>query len=189
MVRRSRARYDWVNGTITQAVIGSAGAQLNINLWSPTTLGVRTTIMRIVGEIHVGSDPDDFSSDTSGGGHIDNTLYAGIQVVNRVIGSGGVARDPANADDREGREWMWLKSWRNAYIIKDGTQEPPDWFMPFSDVGGQMAHVDIRVKRIIDRSQDELLLSFMQVNRLASGTCATDTWAISANLRMLLLSA
>ncbi len=171
---RPKRSTDWHNADLTligESVI--AGVQNNTALWTPVTLEDEATVVRIVGTIWVAPDPD-FDIQ----GLLTSTLHMGIQKVNRAAGAVGTARDPLGADDREGGEWMWMsQAFQHAYVTSS-TEEPPNKYVQLSPLSSYNPYIDIRVKRKIDKSQDEIILSFK-----SSG----GDWFISSNLRMLVM--
>ncbi len=171
---RPKRGTDWHNADITlngQSLL--AGVQANTALWTPVTLEDQATVVRIVGTLWVAPDPD---FDIQGA--LTSTLHMGIQKVNRAAGAVGTARDPLLADDREGTEWMWMgQAFQHAYVTSS-TEEPPSQYIQLSDMGSYNPYIDIRVKRKIDKSQDEIILSLK-----ASG----GDWFTSCNLRMLIM--
>ncbi len=172
--RSARRGTDWHNADITTTFFQVvAGVQLNISLWTPALLDEDATVVRIVGTIFSALQvPDDVT-----GLHHD-TLNMGIQIVNRSKGIVGTERSPAIADDREGSEWMWMGQNFHASNITDGTENPPNSWVKWSESNGYNPYIDIRVKRKIDKSQDEILLSFLSTN---------NDWSCSSNIRMLIM--
>lgn len=165
---------DWHNADITGAgatVLDSI--QTNTALWSPVTLDDKATVVRIVGTIHCAPSPDvDVAS------IITSTLHMGIQKVNRAAGAVGTARNPRLADDREGSEWMWMGQAFYHARTTSSAEFPPNQLLDWTR-GGYNPYIDIRVKRKIDKSQDEIILS---MNPQGSD------WVVSCNLRMLVMA-
>lgn len=177
--RAPRRAVDWVDGvTTTTCFTVLANIQNNINLWTPATLDDDATVVRIVGTIHCAPlMTDDLVGQNCG------TLAMGIQVVNRAKNSTGVARDPSILDDREGSEWMWLgQAFFSNFFAADLSTTPSATVIK-NDCGFYNPYVDIQVKRKIDKSQDELLLSLTP----HSAPAGVD-WRVSANLRVLLMA-
>ncbi len=183
-----RRHSDWSLGA-NEETFPLTGSVTNVTLWTPVSNKEAGTIIRIVGEVHVRGDVNDWGTLASGGGKLDQTVHMGVQVVNRALGAAGTARDPSGDDDYEGKEWMWRKTVNLAYTITDGTMEPPDWYIPLSEavLGGTNDHVDIKVKRKLDLSQDELVFSSRLVNRVATGALSAQRPAIGLHLRLLML--
>lgn len=173
--RTARRGTDWHNAAITSGSVNLvANVQSNFNLWSPSTLDEDATVVRIVGTIYAAAlVPVDVTSIT----YLD-TLNMGIQVVNRAKNVTGSERSPGLADDREGGEWMWMGQKFHASTITDGTQTPANAWMDHQGGEGYNPYIDIRVKRKFDKSQDEILLSYLSLNR---------DWVVSHNLRMLIM--
>ncbi len=171
---RPKRGTDWHNADTTP--IGGAvlvGVQLNTALWSPVTLEDNATVVRIVGTLWVAPDPD-FDIQ----GTLTSTLHMGIQIVNRAAGAVGTARDPSLPDDREGGEWMWLGQAFQHARVTSSTEEPPSQYIQLSPLSSYNPYIDIRVKRKIDKSQDEIILSIKPLG---------GDWFVSCNLRMLVM--
>ncbi len=172
--RKPRRGTDWHNAELnTSAFSVAANVQSNTALWTPTLNDDNATVVRIVGWIHVAPQvPVDVT------GFRTDTLNMGIQVVNRVLNSAGVARDPALADDREGSEWMWMGQAFHVSHTTTSAEFPPSTNLWLSQDSKYNPQIDIRVKRKIDKSQDEIVLSIRSLNL---------DWSISSNLRMLIM--
>ncbi len=174
--RQSRTKatrtLSWANADITQSSsLVVNGVQSNTTLFAPSGTNEKMTVTRIIGTIYVAIDPSDLTVGTN-----ISTLHMGIQVVSRAIGAAGQARSPANADDREGHEWMWLGHAFHCAEVTDGTGVPPDWYIPTHENGAYKPYIDITVKRVLKENQDELVLSMHPVGL---------DWHVSCNLRML----
>ena len=116
------------------------------------------TVTRIRGQIHVSL----VSAFDGTVGLKTANLALGIQVVNLAQNVAGSERNPAQADDLEGGEWMWLRHYSATWRVTSGVDTPPDWFIPVGGdvlLGGQPPDVDVKAQRKIDLSQDEVMLS------------------------------
>ena len=180
--RRKRPNYDWVDA-VSQFTGVTTASQSNVTLLSPVTGKEEATVIRIVGSIYPYVD---MTGSDGAAGSWESALHLGIQVVNRAAGSSGTARSPATSDDREGKEWMWLRTYATRFIITSDVQIPPDWYIPLGGVlvGDRDPSVDIKVKRRLDLSQDELILS-AAVETTATGITGVD-WFMRQDLRILL---
>ncbi len=111
----------------------------------------------------------------------------GIQLVNRERGSSGDERNPAAADDREGHEWLWMRHASFSWSTYKTSGTPPrnleNWWVPTWNVGGFDEHIDVRVMRKLDLSQDELLFSVAGHNQFGSN----QAFDMIVNLRLLLM--
>jgi len=143
---------DWSG--INESISLSSVANLqHVNLWQPVVELERATVTRIRGCINMDIIP------VGSVASFQCKVSVGIQVVNRAQGTSGVARDPALVDDLEGGEWLYLRQhtarWRETGIV-DGFE------ITGGDIltGGLVTDVDVKAQRIIDLSQDELLVSF-----------------------------
>ncbi len=178
---------EWHTGVRAFSTTQLAGVITNVTLLPTATLLETVTVMRIVGHVSVVPDVIDVANWGVGGGTIDTSIEMGVQVVNRVAGGVGAARNPAVPDDREGKEWMWRRAYRRAYRLTDGTDEPPDWLLTLHEIGADKTQVDITVKRRVDLSQDEIILSHVQTNRTAGAELASLQFVLLIDLRILLL--
>lgn len=180
---KSTRTLDWFNGSTNQLLtVVSDGAQQDLELITPITQGEHVTLTRIVGEVQLAIKTVDASFNVVGDtGHIIN---CGIQVVNRARGLGGTTREPNRADDREGREWMWMRHYFRVWQINDAVAggPPSEWYIPVTDTGGEDQHVDIKVQRKIDLSQDAVIFS---VNATSIWGGAR-TFEVLTNLRLLI---
>ena len=173
-----RRMTDWQPGQIAHLSLLGDGAQQNTPLWSSTTGGDTATLVRIVGQVHV--MPQIELAEAIAEGY----LYAGVSIVPRVQGAVGVAADPSAIDDRE-VSWMWLNSWAHRHVVTTNLEALPDWFIPSTNTGGDNPQVDIKVKRKIDLSNDEVVLSFKAISRFGGNFL----WSVQVSLRILILEA
>ncbi len=151
-----RRMTDWT-GNKEQVDIDSVSPLAHINLWTPVSEQEKVTVTRIRGEIHI--HMSEFPLET---GDKAFRVYAGIQVVNRAQNIVGNPRSPAVNDDLEGGEWLWLRSWSAAWTVTGAAASPPDWFIPLGGgllTGANNETVDVKAQRIIDTSQDEVILT------------------------------
>lgn len=167
---------DWT-GVQFNATVTSLSSIENINLWTPVVLDKQATIIRIVGDIHIFPNNSVLDNPVE----VEFSVTSGIQVVNRAAGTSGAARDPQLTDDLEGGEWMYLRQYC-FQVTSHGTAGSVDVHALSPDlVGANGSHIDIRVKRKMDLSQDELLLT-------VSGFGAGLDVKICGMLRMLWMS-
>ncbi len=178
--------YDWREGLAT--FDETSLTQQNLTLLGPVGTQEHATVTRIVGRVSVVWGAAQIAN-LAAVGHYDGIIACGIQIVNRAAAAPGVARKPELLSDREGGEWMWLRQYRrSAAITADaaGGGAPADWWIPTSETGQDDTMVDIKVRRRIDLSQDEVLFSHTQVNRVASGSLSAISFFVRADLRLLL---
>jgi len=168
---------DW-SGIVFDDNIVTAAPVEHVNLWTPVTEDKHATVVRIVGEIYVAPNTLALQSE----GAFSFFVSAGIQVVNRAAGTTGAARNPRLEDDLEGGEWLWLRHYCFQYVAEvDGTSGAVTHLTGMQDfVNYPDPHVDIRVKRKLDLSQDELLLT-------VAGQGTSMDVSFCGSLRMLLL--
>jgi len=167
---------DW-SGIKFDENVTTVSPTANVNLWTPVTEDKSATVVRIVGEIYV--SPGTLALQTLGA--FDFNVSVGIQVVNRAAGSTGTARNPRNEDDLEGKEWLWLRHYCFKYVTAVDAGNEVIFITGMQDfVDKPDPHVDIRVKRKLDLSQDELLLSI-------AGSGTSMDVDMCGGLRMLLL--
>jgi len=159
--------------------IGTVAPITHVNLWTPVQEDKKATLVRIVGDLHV--FPDTIIMQEVGA--FEFVVNAGIQVVNRALNTAGTARSPSIEDDLEGGEWLWRKSYCFRWVMTAHASVGSLEYKPSSPdlVGSNSSHVDIKVKRKLDLSQDELLLSI-------SGTGASLAVQAIGTLRMLLMA-
>ncbi len=160
---RSTRTLAWRNGSRNVRIdltagVGAPGVQVNSTLLTPITQGEHITLTRVVGTCHVVPDFTDVTNHAEGATII--AVNVGIQVVNRAAGAVGTARSPATADDREGREWIWMMTYLLGWTVTPSAGVPAGVYIPMHvEKGVNPAAVDIRVQRKIDDSQDELVFS------------------------------
>lgn len=187
--RRTQQRlYDWREG-VTDITTTANATQRDVTLLGPVGTQERATITRIVGSVSVTYESTGVVAAMTATGQFDSVIHMGIQVVNRAKGVPGSARNPATLSDREGKEWMWLRSYRRSALIANmviGASDLAPWWIPLDATGSDDTRVDIKVKRRIDLSEDELLLSITQFNLLASGSMSAITFRVQSDLRVLL---
>lgn len=166
---------DW-SGINEQVTLSAVAPLVHMNLWQPVVELERATVTRIRGCINFEIAPEQLT-----GSHV-AIVSVGVQVVNRAQGTSGTARDPSNVDDLEGGEWLYLRQHVAAWTITGSVGTPPDAFIANGGdiLSGYNADVDIKAQRIIDLSQDELLLSF------AISVTGSDTVTARAHMRLLL---
>ncbi len=184
--RKSGRILEWHRGisTFTETVLNTVqNVTLLINVAEAETV----TIMRIVGSVTFAPDAAEVDSLPASPGAIDSKIECGIQIVNRVAGGTGTARNPGISDDREGKEWMWRRLYRRSYVVTRSVDNPPDWWIPMHETGEDSSTVDIKVKRRIDLSQDELVFSHLHSARIATGNLAALEYFGHIDLRILLL--
>lgn len=171
-----RRHTDWSGIHINEEVT-VAQSVLQVPIWTPVAEDKKATVVRIVGDLHIIPSTDQMQNP----GAFAFNVFAGIQVINRAQGVAGNPRLPQQPDDLEGGEWLWLRSycfrWVNQGVTGDVRMHgaSPDMF------GGNGSHLDIRVKRKLDLSQDELQLTVQ-----GNGTFLTVE--VCGMLRMLLMA-
>ena len=183
----------WVDGA-TGACIGATAVAFatppvstHFNLIGTSTERDKATLVRMVGEVDVNINSDSVNFLPAAGGSYRSliTVFMGIQIVNRVQGAAGVPRDPHLVDDRQGGEWLWMRSVQLAWHMysETATTTLTNWFVPTWNVGGYDPHVDIRVKRKLDLLQDDVVFS------LSAATCIGPDQLVEStmNLRGLLM--
>jgi len=168
---------DW-SGVLFDDNIVTAAPIEHVNIWTPVTEDQHATVVRIVGEIYV--SPSTLALQSLGA--FSFKVAAGIQVVNRALGTTGTARSPLIEDDLEGGEWLWLRHYCFQYVTTvDGTSGDVIYLTGMQDfIEAPDPHVDIRVKRKLDLSQDELLLT-------VAGQGTSMDVSFCGGLRLLLL--
>ncbi len=185
---RSQRKLDWAEGVAAfDATLVDMVENTTILLNLPNK--ERQTVMRIVGSVSMVPKVEVFGGLADVVGEYDGVIECGIQVVNRAAGVVGSARNPATGDDRQGREWMWRRTYRRAYVVTHGAAPGnlADWFIPLHETGSDDTRVDIKVKRVLDRSQDELVFSMTHVSRRATGSLASMEFFAHIDLRCLML--
>ncbi len=176
----TRRLTDWQNGFLTVAANATAADTLtNFVLNAPFNNGPKVTLVRIIGEVHSAIAPTSLCRVLNA--NLNSTLHMGIQIVPRAQNTAGTPRDPSVVDDQEG-SWLWKGSRWHSWMVTDPEGCPPDWYLPTHSVGSDNPHLDIKVKRKIDLSQDQLLLSMHPV-----GNNTGLEWLTSINLRLLFL--
>lgn len=193
--RAPRRKTHWENGA-TNLCLGFEAANasappipLHTIILGTGTSPLMQTITRIVGELDVwvNTDDTDFLSAVGSARRSWYVVNAGIQIVNRADGAAGIPRDPDNADDREGGEWLWMRHYAFGWhtYTDTSTTALASWFVPMWNVGGYDPHIDIRVKRKLDHQQDDLVLSLTGVNCLDDSV--NMNFSASLNLRCLVM--
>ncbi len=181
MAHRSRGRAprrntDW-SGIHMSEEITPAQPTVHIPIWTPIAEDKKATVVRIVGDIHMLVSTDELQNP----GAFAWNVFAGIQVVNRVLNASGVPRNPLVGDDLEGGEWLWLRQYCFRWVNQGVTGDVSVKSSGNDILGGNGSHVDIRVKRKLDLSQDELILT-------VSGNGSSLNLEICGMLRMLLMA-
>jgi len=169
--QRSKRNVDWT-GVDEVSTVGSVSQLIHQNIWTPVFELERATVTRIRGTIGYGVGLPETASQGYG-----IEVSVGIQVVNRAQGITGTARDPSNLDDLEGGEWLYLRQHTADIQVNAANQI----FIATGDLmTGVDVDVDVKAQRVIDLSQDELLLSIAY-----TGT-ALATVTVRSYLRLLL---
>ncbi len=152
----SRRKFNWLNGITTLAESNVApGAQTNVIMLS-SQIAVdqsKLTIERLVGEIwtgFIGTPDQDLGVDTEVA--IGMLLYTRPQ---DPAGTNVTTLDPWISQDRTSHRILWS---RYDYIHVVGLGTGLGW-ADTGIQGGQPPHVDVKVKRIVDTSDTELVLS------------------------------
>ena len=173
---------DWT-GINQDVVVFGAGATASTNLWTPVTEARKATVTRIRGNINPTMSGSIMDADQ---GPHQMEIFCGIQVVNRAQGVTGTERSPAFEDDLEGSEWLYLQSWLYSWEVLE-EHSPPTAIGSMVVTGGDAltgaynTQVDVKSQRIIDLSQDELLVTFA-----AAGSTSTFFANMHVYLRLLL---
>ncbi len=169
---------DW-SGVHFDVEVNVGAPTAHINLWTPVTEDQGATVVRVVGEIYVAPTNAALSVE----GEFEFRASVGIQVVNRAVGGTGAERNALIEDDLEGREWLWMRHYCFHYVIQGDLGEPANAITGMQQfVTAPDSHIDVRVKRKLDLSQDELLLSIA-----SSGTSNAVT--MCGGLRVLMMQA
>ncbi len=171
-----RRMTDWSGIHINEEVT-PAQPTVHITLWTPISEDKHATVVRIVGDLHVFPD----SAELQNPGALAWNVFAGIQVVNRAQGGSGMKRAPNVADDLEGGEWLWLRAWTFNWVNQGVTGDVRMHTACPDLLGANPSHLDIRVKRKLDLSQDELILTVFGIG--GDLNCE-----ITGMLRMLLMT-
>ena len=151
----SRRKLNWTNGITTTTESNVApNAQTNVNLIASTTLRadqMKLVVERIVGEIWTGyiGNPD-----TTLG--VESELMIGMLIYTRPqdpSGGNEATLNPLDGQDRASHRILWSR-YDYIHMVGDGAG-----FADTGIQGGQPPHVDIKVKRILDTSDTDLILS------------------------------
>jgi len=181
--RGSRRLTDWNNGfTVVACNLVAHDTETNFILITPFNEGPMVTLVRTVGQIHAAVEPASIAENVTDT-DVCSTLHMGIQVVNRAAGGAGTPRDPSVPDDKEGSEWLWMDSRFAAWRVTSAGAgvTPPDWYIPTHQVGSDTPKLDLKVKRKIDLSQDQLLLTMHPHANFVTN------WQVSISLRLLFM--
>ena len=178
----SRRKTDWQAGFTNAGGIScfEVDGLTNVALSGAFQAGPKLTLVRVIGQVHAAPQMSDILAQTVNTDFC-SILHAGVQIIGRAQGAIGSVRDPQNVDDREG-PWLWLDSWTASGMWTDSEGILADWWLPTHDVGNHSPQVDIKVKRVIDTSQDTVNITFNQ-----SG--GPIKWDVSVALRLLYLEA
>ena len=155
----ARRKLNWLDGITTNTESNVApGSQTNVVLIGATPISrdqTKLVVERIVGEIWTG-----FIGTPSKVEGIETELMIAMLLYTRpqdVAGTNSASLDPTNSDDRESHRILWSR-YDYMHLIGVGASNGVG-FYDTTRQWGQPAHVDIRVKRIIDTSDTDLILS------------------------------
>jgi len=151
----ARRKLNWQDGITTLSESNVApNAQTNVTLIGNTTTAadqMKIVVERIVGEIWTGyiGNPDTILG-------VETEIMIGMLLYTRPqdpVGVNASTLNPLLAGDRTSHRILWSR-YDYIHLVGNGTG--------FDDTGiqgGQEPHVDIKVKRIIDTSDTDLVLS------------------------------
>ena len=151
----ARRKLNWQDGITTASESNVApGAQTNVVLIGSEVIAVdqsKLVVERIVGEIWTG-----FIGSPELTLGVETEVAVGMLIYTRPQDVGGTTvatLDPWDANDRESHRILWSR-YDYIHMVGTGTDLRDTGIQ-----GGQEPHVDIKVKRIIDTSDTELVLS------------------------------